>query len=107
MSTEEESSAVTDTDLESLSEKLDGFAGGLEPTEQALFSAMLEQAGGVGESEVEGFSHMGFKAASMLAMDPLRGGLVNTTRANKGTGPYGGNWSEWIKTTTTTIGQEL
>lgn len=87
----EESRAVESGDLEGLSSKLDDFAKTLEPAEQMLLTAMISSAGGVDESEVEGFSMGSFKMASMLALDPLRGGMVGRAKDDPPT------WMEWTQ----------
>ncbi len=87
----EESRPVEDGDLEGLTSKLDEFAKTLDPAEQMLLNAMIDSAGGVTESEVEGFSAGSFKMASMLAMDPLRGGTIGRAKDDPPT------WMEWTQ----------
>ncbi len=86
----EEARAVTDSDIEGLSSKLDAFAATLEPAERMLLSAMITSAGGVGESEVEGFARNSFKMASMLALDPLRGGGLGLAEDSP-------TWMQWTQ----------
>jgi len=92
MSDDNTERSVGDGDIDGLSTKMEAFADGLDPTERALFEALLEQAGPTEEAEVAGFSQMGFKAASMLAMDPLRGGFVQMGR-NATTSTSWGRWN--------------
>ncbi len=75
--TNENAREVTDADVAGLSGKLEEFADGLEPAERALLDALMSQAGGLGESEVEGFGVGSFRTASSAAFDPFKGGILS------------------------------
>ncbi len=94
--TNEESREVTESDIEGLTGKLETFAAGLEPAERALLDALVASAGGVGESEVEGFSGGSFRSASLKAMDPFKGGLLSGDLLG---GASSLNWGRWRKET--------
>ena len=93
--TNEESREVTESDIDALTGKLETFAETLAPTERALLDALVKSAGGVGESEVEGFASGSFRAASIRAMDPLKGGLLSGDIL----GTTSLNWGRWRKET--------
>lgn len=93
----DESREVTASDIENLTGKLEAFANNLEPAERALLEALVSSAGGVDESEVEGFSMGGFRNASIKAMDPFKGGMLSGDLLGGGT--LSANWGRWSKQT--------
>ncbi len=88
----ESSEQVTAEQIASLSDKLSAFAAGLEAPEKALLEALVNSAGGVGESEVEGFGFGDFHSASGRALGAFGGGLISM-------GPMSANWGQWTKET--------
>jgi len=91
--------AISQSDLDSFTEKLDAWANSLPENEQTLLRVVLAQAGSGGSAEVEGFSvgsDFGLSASALL------GPAVANSFTAAGSPAAGGWGTEWIRDWTRT-----
>ena len=93
--------AISQSDLDSFTEKLDAWAKTLPENEQTLLRVVLAQAGSGGSSEVEGFS---VRSDFGLSASALLGPAVANSFTAAGSSAAGDWGTQWIRDWTRTGG---
>jgi hypothetical protein len=100
--------AISQSDLDSFTEKLDAWAKTLPENEQTLLRVVLAQAGSGESSEVEGFSvgsDFGLSASALLG--PAVANSFTAAGISAG-GDWGSEWiRDWTRTGNSEFGQQV